>query len=48
MSRKPVTLITGGAGFLGSHLSERFLSEGHDVVIMDNFLTGARENIART
>ena len=46
MSRKPVTLITGGAGFLGSHLSERFLSEGHDVVIMDNFLTGARENIA--
>jgi len=46
MPRKPVTLITGGAGFLGSHLSERFLSEGHDVVIMDNFLTGARENIA--
>ena len=46
MSGRPVTLITGGAGFLGSHLSERFLSEGHDVVIMDNFLTGARENIA--
>ncbi len=42
----PVTLITGGAGFLGSHLSDRFLAEGHKVVVMDNFLTGSRENIA--
>mgnify|MGYP001315250619 FL=1 len=41
----PVTLITGGAGFLGSHLSDRFLAEGHKVVVMDNFLTGSRENI---
>src|SRR5688572_30234325 len=40
------TVVTGGAGFLGSHLCERFLSEGHDVVAVDNFLTGRRENIA--
>jgi dTDP-glucose 4,6-dehydratase len=46
VSDKPVTLITGGAGFLGSHLSDRFLAEGHKVVVMDNFLTGSRENIA--
>lgn len=46
MSRQPITLITGGAGFLGSHLSDRFLAEGHKVVAMDNFLTGSRENIA--
>ena len=41
----PVTLITGGAGFLGSHLCERMLAEGHDVVCVDNFLTGRRENV---
>jgi dTDP-glucose 4,6-dehydratase len=40
------TLITGGAGFLGSHLCERFLAEGHDVICMDNLLTGRIENIA--
>ena len=34
-------LITGGAGFIGSHLCERFLAEGHDVICMDNFLTGS-------
>ena len=39
-------LITGGAGFLGSHLSERFLAEGFDVIGMDNFITGRPENIA--
>lgn len=40
------TLITGGAGFIGSHLSERFLAEGHDVIALDNFITGNRDNIA--
>ena len=40
------TLITGGAGFIGSHLCDRFLAEGHEVVAVDNFLTGTPENIA--
>ncbi|MEW5989440.1 MAG: UDP-glucuronic acid decarboxylase family protein [Chloroflexota bacterium] len=39
-------LITGGAGFLGSHLCERFLTEGHTVVAMDNLITGSTDNIA--
>ena len=39
-------LITGAAGFLGSHLNDRLISEGHDVVGMDNFVTGSPENIA--
>ena len=39
-------LITGGAGFIGSHLCERFLADGHDVVVMDNLLTGRIDNIA--
>ncbi len=38
-------LITGGAGFIGSHLSERLINEGHDVICLDNFFTGRRENI---
>lgn len=38
-------LVTGGAGFLGSHLCERLLSEGHDVVCLDNFFTGRKKNI---
>jgi dTDP-glucose 4,6-dehydratase len=38
-------LITGGAGFLGSHLCERFLSEGHEVIAMDNLITGDLRNI---
>jgi dTDP-glucose 4,6-dehydratase len=38
-------LITGGAGFLGSHLCERFLNEGYQVVAMDNLITGSTENI---
>ena len=39
-------LITGAAGFLGSHLTDRLLSEGHTVIGMDNFITGREENIA--
>lgn len=39
-------LITGGAGFLGSHLSDRFIAEGHTVVGMDNLITGSMDNIA--
>jgi dTDP-glucose 4,6-dehydratase len=39
-------LITGGAGFIGSHLCDRFLAEGHEVVCLDNLLTGSTENIA--
>lgn len=42
----PRTLITGGAGFLGSHLCERLLAEGHEVVCMDNLITGDMDNIA--
>ncbi|MBL7978415.1 MAG: SDR family oxidoreductase [Bacteroidetes Order II. Incertae sedis bacterium] len=40
------TLITGGAGFIGSHLCDRFIQEGHDVICMDNFITGSPDNIA--
>lgn len=45
-SSRPVSIVTGGAGFLGSHLSDRLLSEGHRVVAIDNFLTGSPENVA--
>jgi UDP-glucuronate decarboxylase len=38
-------LVTGGAGFIGSHLCERLLSEGHDVLCLDNFFTGTKDNI---
>jgi len=38
-------LVTGGAGFLGSHLCERLLAEGHDVLCLDNFFTGSKQNI---
>jgi UDP-glucuronate decarboxylase len=38
-------LVTGGAGFLGSHLCDRLLAEGHDVLCVDNFFTGTRDNI---
>lgn len=39
-------LVTGGAGFLGSHLCERLLNEGNDVLCVDNFFTGSKQNIA--
>lgn len=42
----PRTLITGGAGFLGSHLCEYFLAKGHEVICMDNLLTGNEKNIS--
>jgi UDP-glucuronate decarboxylase len=38
-------LVTGGAGFIGSHLCERFLKEGHDVICLDNYFTGSKNNI---
>ncbi|MBR4417345.1 MAG: SDR family oxidoreductase [Victivallales bacterium] len=38
-------LITGGAGFLGSHLAERMLKDGHDVLVADNFFTGTKDNL---
>jgi UDP-glucuronate decarboxylase len=39
-------LITGGAGFLGSHLCERLVAEGHDIVCVDNYFTGRKDNVA--
>ena len=39
-------LVTGGAGFLGSHLCERLVSDGHDVLCLDNFFTGSKVNVA--
>jgi len=40
------TLVTGGAGFLGSHLCDRLLHDGHDVLCVDNFFTGSKRNVA--
>jgi dTDP-glucose 4,6-dehydratase len=45
-TRRPRALVTGGAGFIGSHLCERLLSEGYRVVCMDNLSTGVLENVA--
>lgn len=42
---KPVSVVTGGAGFLGSHLSDRLLAEGHRVIAIDNLITGNQANI---
>ncbi|MEK7731895.1 MAG: UDP-glucuronic acid decarboxylase family protein, partial [Planctomycetota bacterium] len=39
------TLVTGGAGFLGSHLCDRLLSDGHEVIALDNLFTGSKQNI---
>jgi UDP-glucuronate decarboxylase len=39
-------LVTGGAGFLGSHLCERLIGEGHDVLCVDNYFTGSKDNVA--
>jgi UDP-glucuronate decarboxylase len=44
MSRRRI-LVTGGSGFLGSHLCERLLRDGHEVVCLDNFFTGSRANV---
>ena len=38
-------LVTGGAGFLGSHLCDRLINEGHKVICLDNYFTGRKENI---
>ena len=46
LTRKRV-LVTGGAGFLGSHLCERLLRDGHDVLCVDNYFTGRKDNIVR-
>lgn len=44
--KKRTILVTGGAGFLGSHLCERLLKDGHEVICVDNFFTGSRSNVA--
>jgi len=45
-TRSMTTLVTGGAGFLGSHLCDRLLNDGHEVICLDNFFTGSKRNIA--
>ena len=46
MSKQKVTLMTGGAGFLGSHICDRLIERGHKVICADNFITGKKANIA--
>ena len=45
-SSRKRTLVTGGAGFLGSHLCDRLIADGHEVLCVDNFFTGEKRNIA--
>jgi dTDP-glucose 4,6-dehydratase len=45
-SAQPVSVVTGGAGFLGSHLTDLLLAEGHRVIIIDNLITGSTDNLA--
>ena len=45
MARKRI-LVTGGAGFIGSHLCERLVRDGHDVICLDNYFTGTKDNVA--
>ena len=45
MSEPKQALVSGGAGFIGSHLTERLLAEGHRVTVVDNLVTGARSNL---
>ncbi len=45
MQTRKRILVTGGAGFLGSHLCERLINDGHDVICLDNYFTGTRDNI---
>ena len=40
-------IVTGGAGFLGSHLIDKLMSKGHEVICLDNFFTGNKENIVK-
>jgi UDP-glucuronate decarboxylase len=47
LTRRKRILVTGGAGFLGSHLCERLVNAGHEVLCVDNFYTGDRENISK-
>jgi UDP-glucuronate decarboxylase len=46
VSQQKRVLVTGGAGFIGSHLCDRLIADGHEVLCVDNFYTGARRNIA--
>lgn len=45
MTEPRLILVTGGAGFLGSHLCDRLLADGHDVICVDNFFTGRKQNV---
>ncbi len=45
IAKRPTALVTGGAGFIGSHLCDRLLADGYDIVCADNFFTGTRSNI---